>query len=294
VAGVFFNGRFSFRKPGSLRVRPTFRNREHYQDFYFSLYESRERDGTTAMLRAKNEEVKIGYCLQSIYNIFDEIVFVDNGSHDRTVEIVHDFCRKNDPAEHIKIYSYPFPVARCGPEHGSTPEDSVHSLVYFYNWSLSHCTCKYVAKWDADMIARKEVRKSLSQFLDRIQSDERKLWVLPGQTIYRALNGDFYRAIDEVNSEIRIFPYGFNPRFHKLDLYEGIRAHPPLSIDHFEDTAFYELKFVAEDEFSHWSTADFATPRKRRERENFQLIKTGRANDSFEKLPRDFLETEVR
>ena len=34
------------------------------------------------MLRARNEETKIVACLSSILPIFDEIIFVDNGSVD--------------------------------------------------------------------------------------------------------------------------------------------------------------------------------------------------------------------
>jgi hypothetical protein len=32
------------------------------------------------------------------------------------------------------------------------PEDSVHSMVYYYNWTLSKTTYKYVAKLDDDIV----------------------------------------------------------------------------------------------------------------------------------------------
>lgn len=267
--------------------RQQFENREGFLNFNFVLAESRGRDGTSAMLRIKNEETKIDYCLQSIYDVFDEIVLVDNFSQDRTLELVRAFKQENDKEDKIKIYCYPFNVARCGSEHLQTAEDSVRSLVYYYNWALSRCSYRYVCKWDGDMVMRKETRESFKDFLQQIQT-EKKLWVLYGQTIYRGLDGSYYRA--EVNSEIMIYPYGFNPRFRKLDLYEAIVSEPPLPVGEFSEVSFYELKFTDEDEFSHWGTVDFLTTRKRRERKNFELVKMGDVSERFEKLPASFLE----
>ena len=48
----------------------------------------------------------------------------------------------------IYLYIYPFNVARCGEENSLCPEDSVHSLAYFYNYALSKCSKTYVCKWD--------------------------------------------------------------------------------------------------------------------------------------------------
>ena len=96
--------------------------------------------GVSAVLRIKNEEDKIYYSLGSILAIFDEIVVVDNGSQDRTPEIVRTFKQRYDSTNKIRFYSYPFKLARCGPENAISPEDSVHSLCYYYNWSLSKCS----------------------------------------------------------------------------------------------------------------------------------------------------------
>jgi hypothetical protein len=53
----------------------------------------------------------------------------------------------------------------------------------------------------------------------------------------------------------------------------------------------YELKDVAEDEFSHWSGIDFPTERKQREWRHFQQLKQGEApNAIFEPLSDDFIE----
>lgn len=271
-----------------------FKNQEGFQNFYFTLFESRGKAGVSAMLRVKNEAEKIHYCLRSIFDIFDEIVFIDNGSEDKTLEIVRQLKTQIDKKNKIKIYCYPFKVARCGSENSNTPEDSVFSLAYYYNWCLSKCTFKYVCKWDADMFLRKEAREKTKRFFRQIQKDKKNCWIFGGQTIYRDLEGNYYLSKEEINQEIMIFPYGYNTRFYKIDLYEILLSQPPLPVGHFEGVPFYELKFANEDEFSHWSTNDFTTPRKKREWENYQLIKQGNVDSArFEKLSSKFLDEEL-
>ncbi len=278
-----------------IRKRQDFENREGLLNFNFALFESRLREGVSALLRVKNEEEKIHYCLMSIMDIFDEIVLVDNGSEDKTLDVVRKFKENHDKEDKIKIYSYPFQMACYGPEHFSTPEDSVYSAVYYSNWALSHCSVKYVCKWDGDMFFRKKANRSFKAFLERVQKDEKRCWDLVGQTIYRDWKGNYYLAVGEVNAEVRIFPYGFNPRFYKLELFEALQSHPRLPVRKFEEAVFYELKFVNENEFSHWSTTGCPpTERKKREWENYHLVKEGNLDKGrFERLSSSFLEDEV-
>ena len=74
----------------------------------------------------KNEEKSLPECLQSVKNIFDEIVIVDTGSSDRTKIVAHAFTDK--------IYDFPwcddFSAAR--------------------NFSFSKATGDYIAWLDAD------------------------------------------------------------------------------------------------------------------------------------------------
>lgn len=48
----------------------------------------------------KNEEMHIGRCLDSVAELVEEIIIVDTGSTDRTVEIVSKYTEK--------VYSYPW------------------------------------------------------------------------------------------------------------------------------------------------------------------------------------------
>jgi hypothetical protein len=47
-----------------------------------------------------------------------------------------------------------------------TPENSVHSMIYYYNWTLSKTTYKYVAKLDDDIIVLdKELIKEKTNYI---------------------------------------------------------------------------------------------------------------------------------
>jgi hypothetical protein len=271
-----------------------FKNRECLANFNFRRTANHKRQGVSAMLRVKNEASKIYYALKSIYQVFDEIVLVDNGSTDGTLEIAREFKTREDKADRIKIYFYPFPIARCGDENNGTPEDSVSSLAYYYNWTLSKCSCRYVCKWDGDMVLRRKARKSLRRLLCQIQTGRSRGWVLYGQTVYRDGQGQYYLAKGEINGEIAIFPNRLSTRFRKIDLFELLSSNPPLQEAKLDGVTFYELKFTDEDEFSHWSVSDFPTERKQREFENFQLVKGNNVlNSRFEKLPATFLDDQI-
>lgn len=277
-----------------LRRRRAFRNREGHTSFDFALFRHNRKRGVTAIVRARNEAKKIVYCLRSILDIFDEIVFVDNSSDDTTLSLVHHVKAEHDKHNKIKIHSYPFRLARCGPEHDETPEDSVHSLAYYYNWALSHCSFRYVCKWDGDMVLRKMIREPFREFLDQIKAGDDKFWTLSGQTVYRDLAGHYYLSLGEINPALLMFPYGFQQRFYKGKHWESVKNVSHLAADKFGPVAFWELKFADEDEFSHWSTTDWPTQRKKNEWISFQLIREGRiASDRFQKLPSSFLEDEV-
>lgn len=74
----------------------------------------------------KDEEDKLRACLDSVKNVVDEIVIVDTGSVDKTVDIARIYTDK--------IYSYPwqedFSAAR--------------------NFAIDKCSCKWILSLDAD------------------------------------------------------------------------------------------------------------------------------------------------
>src|SRR3989338_10012371 len=87
---------------------------------------SRDRPTLSACMIVKNEEKFLAQCLQSIKNAVDEIIVVDTGSTDRTVEIAQSFG--------AKIYYHPWR----------------NSFSEARNHSLSYATCDWILQIDAD------------------------------------------------------------------------------------------------------------------------------------------------
>lgn len=267
-----------------------YRNREGFRNFDFMLAQGRVRPGVSALLRIRNEAPKLPYVLASMFELFDEIVLVDNASDDDSARIAREFKERQDRADRLKLYAYPFTIARYGAEHAATPETSVHSVVYYYNWALAQCACRYVCKWDGDMVIKPDARRALAMVFRETQAEE-TCWILRGQTVYRDAAGRCYLAPDETNGEVRLFPNG-NARFYKADPYEVLAARPALPQRTVPEVTFYELKFVDEDEFSHWTPhTTFVTDRKKREWESFQMVQRGELTPGrFEALPSTFLD----
>jgi glycosyltransferase involved in cell wall biosynthesis len=86
----------------------------------------------SASLIVKNEESCLETCLKSIEGV-DEIVIVDTGSEDNTIEIAKRFTDK--------VYSY----SKCNDENGLLADFSMAR-----NHSLSYCTGDWILIIDAD------------------------------------------------------------------------------------------------------------------------------------------------
>jgi glycosyltransferase involved in cell wall biosynthesis len=250
-------------------------NREGLTDYNIFLPRSRYQTGVSALLRVKNEEKRIEACLDSILEIFDEIIVVDNGSEDSTRELLEAFKSRWDRSNKIRVFSYPHRVARCGSEHASTSQHSVHSLAYYYNWCLEKCSLSLVCKWDADMVFSSQAgRKIFSDFLTELTG--RKVFLLgafPVQTVYIDKESLVYEADGEINEEPRIFPNSSVAHFEKKEEWEALCRAVPLPVARLEDVCCYEVRDVSEDEYSHWSTTQFKGAKKIREYRNFQKVK---------------------
>jgi len=84
------------------------------------------RPTISACLIVKNEEKFLPQCLESIKNAVDEIIIVDTGSTDRTVEIAESYG--------AKVYHHPWR----------------NSFSEARNHSLSYATCDWILQIDAD------------------------------------------------------------------------------------------------------------------------------------------------
>lgn len=95
----------------------------------------------------KNEEMHIARCLESIAELVDEIIIVDTGSEDRTVEIASDYTSK--------IYSYPW-------------KDDFSDA---RNYSFSKATMDYCMWMDADDILEKTQKNNFLQLKQTLPPD---------------------------------------------------------------------------------------------------------------------------
>jgi glycosyltransferase involved in cell wall biosynthesis len=136
------------------------KNREGVEKYFIKKdWLENRKDGISAMIRIKNEEEFILPSIQSVLGFFDEIIVTLNGSEDNTENII-----RNINSDKIKIYQYPFKMHHNGPGHRDIPEDSIHDLAYYYNWSLSLTSRSFVCKWDGDMIATPNMVADLSNY----------------------------------------------------------------------------------------------------------------------------------
>lgn len=95
----------------------------------------------------KNEEMHIARCLDSIAGLVEEIIIVDTGSIDRTVEIVSDYTSK--------VYSYPW------------TDDFSDAR----NYSFSKASMDYCMWLDADDILPETEKEKFLQLKQSLPSD---------------------------------------------------------------------------------------------------------------------------
>lgn len=248
------------------------------------LSNRRKPTGLSAMLRVRNEEEFIRKCIESIADVFDEIVVIDNGSTDATYDILQEMSERAEFFDSLKLHQYPFSIARCGPDHAATNEFSLSSLAYYYNWCLSKCKYSLVVKWDADMYCPDVTRAQLHDTLSLI-ARKQVFVLLPIQTMYLDEQGKAYGARNEINAEVRAFPNVPYVRFRKAEHWEQIMSDCDIPSITLDNMTIYEMKDVRQNEFDHWSTNNFPTERKKREWENFNKVKRGRLDENFVRLP---------
>lgn len=162
------------------------------------------RPSLSACMIVKNEEKFLAQCLKSIKDTVDEIIIVDTGSTDRTVEIAQSFG--------AKIYHHPWR----------------NSFSEARNHSLSYATCDWILQLDADEALEQADIPLLHKL---IQTDSyNAIYVaiyseLPGgqskhyySRIFRRGKAHFDGIVhnqlilkgNAMPSEIRLYHYGYN------------------------------------------------------------------------------------
>ncbi len=136
----------------------------------------------------RNEELFLEGCLESVQEIVDEIIIVDTGSTDGTLEIARKF--------NAKIYKF----------------DWIDDFAAARNESLKHCMGKWILYLDADERLKIDDGKRLKEYLQSLSDDigginciiESEHWKLDGESeIHRGGYPRLFRNLGYPNIEFR-------------------------------------------------------------------------------------------
>ena len=259
---------------------PVLTNLENHADFnvVWGWSEGKTSPGFTAVVRAKNEAEALPWALPPLLRAVERVVLVDNGSTDGTEEVARRVAAESGAADRLEIHSYPFSIARCGEEHLGTPAESVHSLVYFYNWSFSHVDTGYALKWDADMVLTDAAVQVLRDLAWQLEADE-VIVKIPRYPLYVVDDQRAFLDLGMANCEPWAWPNRPGYSFVKAMEWEQPLWPSSVATLVLPDWSCLELKRLDADEFDHWSDTDFGasarTRRKRREWEVFNSLANG-------------------
>lgn len=238
--------------------------------------------GLTAVLRVKNEARNLPWVLPPLLDAVDRIVLVDNQSTDGTAEVARTWADRVGATDRVDIAHYPFDVSRCGAEHLETPADSVHSLTHFYNWSFARAQTSHSLKWDGDMVLTAEGAATVAALAWQIEREE-VIVAFPYVPLYIESDRVGYLDFHLVNVEPWIYPMGADFVYVKGFDWEVRQAPSDVPKLVLPQGLCFELKWLDEDEFSHWSSPDDFHPqrnsRKLREHEVFTALSEQRFED---------------
>lgn len=114
------------------------------------------KDGITAVVSAKNEAYIIPFCLESLVGVVDQVVCIDNGSDDGTLELMQAFKQKF--GNRIEVDVLEMPGALLGDCR---------------NAGLDHTRYKWHLRWDADMVCRTSGPDDMKLLREKVLKDDR-------------------------------------------------------------------------------------------------------------------------
>jgi glycosyltransferase involved in cell wall biosynthesis len=239
--------------------------------------------GLTAVLRVKNEARSLPWVLPPLFRAVQQVVVVDNQSDDGTPEVARAVAQTAGASDRLTVTTYPFSVSRCGDEHLATPEDSVHNLAYFYNWSFAHVQTAYSMKWDGDMVLTAEgvdIFAELSWQLENVEA----VIAMPRHPLFVESDRVAWLDVYMINIEDYVFPMGDDYRHVKAYEWELRMVPEGVRRVRLPQGLCLELKYLDSDEFDHWGGIDAfgateRTMRKLREWQVFNALRDGRYDE---------------
>ncbi|MGE4443520.1 MAG: glycosyltransferase [Candidatus Altimarinota bacterium] len=139
------------KKIGEFKHYKNIEGLEEYNINENSFNIENKKNGISIFARIKDADEFIKEVIESYIGYIDEIVIVDNNSKDNTKKICLELKEKYPNI--IKFYNYDFEIYGIGHEKwAETPENSIHSFIYYSNWCMSKTNYKYVVKLDDDVL----------------------------------------------------------------------------------------------------------------------------------------------
>lgn len=165
-----------------------------------------EKKLISACIMAKNEEQNIERCLSSIKDFCDEIIFVDTGSTDNTVEIAKKYTDK--------IYFFPW--------NGSFSDAR--------NETLKYASSEWVFIVDADEEASENLKNNIREYLSSLDNDIVAVYIPTVNYL------DFDKKHSEIASTARFFRNGkvkYENIVHNQPVYKGKTVKVDLELLHY-------------------------------------------------------------
>jgi hypothetical protein len=145
--------------------------------------------GISAFMRIRNGEEFLEATIRSHIECFDEIVAVYNQCTDRTESILLSLRQEFGPR--LRVIHYVDRVFPPGSEgHASTPPDSPHSLVNYYNAALAATRHAIATKLDDDHLAIAGATRDLTARLRRTAAHEDVMHCFSGLNLIRGPDGE--------------------------------------------------------------------------------------------------------
>lgn len=209
----------------------------------------------SAVMRIKNEAEFLERSINSVIDLVDELVIIDNCSVDGSAEVVADFANRF-PGK-VKALAYPHKLARYGDETlqlAATKKGrkSPSYLPNFYNWTTAQCAGPYILKWDGDTVAT----NALAPTLERFRQSKMQVMCHTGINLHPDRNCYIAgRPLEEMEPRLFYKPFSTynNYKGYVETFWSPYLWHYP-SFNEFEpEPLYFHMKFCKVDRFSNMS-----------------------------------------
>ncbi|MHC4756334.1 MAG: glycosyltransferase family 2 protein [Planctomycetota bacterium] len=175
---------------------------------------AKRKPGISVLISTQNEEAMISLCIRSFLDFGDELIVVDNGSTDRTKEIVRELASRYP--EKIKFYDVP----------------ELPDLYHNRQYAFEHSCYQWIVRTDGDFVAYTEGDYDIMRLREYLLSHGSKPWPLAISVNLPNVSGDLWHTgaavSDEQKKEKRYIPVamtGHRPRIYRYLPFFRFKRH---------------------------------------------------------------------